>query len=290
MSESVKEYDNLFHGIGKHKNIQVKLIVDENVKPVTQKSHRIPYHFIDKVKQEVKRLLDAAVIEKVLAHWHTTWLSPMVIVPKESGEIRLCIGMRYPNTAIKRICYETPTVDDIIHELNGATDFSKQYLNHAHHQFELEPKSRNLATFSILVGLYRFKTLNYGTISEQEEFDHGIRQTLAGVPDCANISDDIIVYGKNIADHNKNQYLKAVLKGLSDVHLTLNKKKCFFNQSSIKFFGYMFSKDELKPDPAKVECLHKMPSSQNVNELRSFLGMAIIQLDLYGILHHLQHP
>ena len=44
MPEFVKEYDHLFHSIGKHKNIQVKLIVDENVKPVTQKSHTIPYH------------------------------------------------------------------------------------------------------------------------------------------------------------------------------------------------------------------------------------------------------
>ena len=272
MPEFVKEYDHLFHGIGKHKNIQVKLIVDENVKPVTQKSHRIPYHFRDKVKQEVKRLLDADVIEKVPADQHTTWLSPVVIVPKESGEIRLCIDMRYPNTAIKRIRYEIPTVDDIIHELNGATVFSKLDLNQAYHQFELEAKSRNLTTFSTHVGLYRFKRLNYGTVSAQEEFDHGIRQTLAGVSGCANISDDIIVYGKDTAEHNKN--LKAVLKRLSDVHLTLNKKKCLFNQSSIKFFGYIFSKDGLKPDPAKVECLHKMPPPQNVNELRSFLGMA----------------
>ena len=74
------------------------------------------------------------------------------------------------------------------------------------------------------------------------------------------------------ADHDKN--LKAVLKRLSDVPLTLKKKKCLFNQSSMKFFGYIFSKDGLKPDPAKVECLHKMPPRQNVNELRSFLGMA----------------
>ena len=63
-------------------NILVKLIIDENVEPVTQKSHRIPYHFRDKVKQEVKRLLDADIIEKVPADQHTTWLSPVVIVPK----------------------------------------------------------------------------------------------------------------------------------------------------------------------------------------------------------------
>ena len=125
MPEFVKEYDHLSHGIGKHKNIQIKLIVDENVKPVTQKNHRIPYHFRDKVKQEIKRLLDADVIEKVPADQHTTWLSPVVIVPKESGEIRLCIDMRYPNTAVKRIRYEIPTVDDITHELNGASARSK---------------------------------------------------------------------------------------------------------------------------------------------------------------------
>ena len=39
-----------------------------DVKPVTQKSHRIPYHFRDKAKQEVKRFLNADVIEKVPAH------------------------------------------------------------------------------------------------------------------------------------------------------------------------------------------------------------------------------
>ena len=116
--------------------------------------------------------------------------------------------------------------------------FNKLDLNQAYHQFELEHKSRNLTTISTHVGLYRFKRLNYGTVSAQEEFDHGIKQTLAGVPGFANISDDIIVYGKDTADHNKK--VRAVLKRLSDVHLTLNKKKCLFNQTSIKFFRYLF--------------------------------------------------
>ena len=64
----------------------------------------MPCHFIDKVKQEVKMLLDADVIEKVAAYQHTTWLSP-VIVPRESGEIRLCIDMRYQSTAINPNLY-----------------------------------------------------------------------------------------------------------------------------------------------------------------------------------------
>ena len=65
------------------------------------------------------------------------------------------------------------------------------------------PCQENLTTFSTYVGLYRFKRLKYGTVSAQEEFDHGIRQTLAGTLDCANISGDIIVYGKDTADHKQ---------------------------------------------------------------------------------------
>ena len=52
---------------------------------MTQKSHRIPYRLRDKIKQEVIRLLDADVTEKVPTDQHTTCLSPVVIVSKESG-------------------------------------------------------------------------------------------------------------------------------------------------------------------------------------------------------------
>ena len=45
------------------------------------------------------------------------------------GEIRLCIDMRYENTAIKRIRHEMQTMDDIIHKHNSATVFCKLDFN-----------------------------------------------------------------------------------------------------------------------------------------------------------------
>ena len=55
---------------------------------------------------------------------------PLVLIPKKSGEVRICMDMRRANKAISgevRInkantheCYPTPTVDDLIHTLNGA--------------------------------------------------------------------------------------------------------------------------------------------------------------------------
>ena len=139
--------------------------------------------------------------------------------------IRLRIDLMYPNTAIKKDRNEITTTDDIIYELNGLTVFSKLDIKQAYHQLELKPKSRNLSTGKIHVGLFRFKRLIHATVSSMEEFEHVIRQTLVGVPACANNSDNIKVCRKHTYDHNK--YLKEVLKRLSDIYITLNKKSVF---------------------------------------------------------------
>ena len=99
-SESVdnilNEYEDIFHGIGKLKNVQVKLHIDKSVKPVAQKHRRVPFHLRSKVDEELDRLLKAGVIEPVSEA--TDWVSPVVIVPKpDSEEVRLCVDMTQPN-------------------------------------------------------------------------------------------------------------------------------------------------------------------------------------------------
>jgi hypothetical protein len=65
----------------------------------------------------------------------TPWVSPIVVVPKDSGEVRICVDMREANQAVKREKHLMPTVDDLITDLNGATVFSKLDLSSGYHQF-----------------------------------------------------------------------------------------------------------------------------------------------------------
>ena len=48
--------------------------------------------------------------------------------------------MRVANQAIQREQHITPTIDDLISDLNGATVFSKLDLNQGYHQLELDPE------------------------------------------------------------------------------------------------------------------------------------------------------
>ena len=59
----------------------------------------------------------------------------------------MCVDLRNVNAAIKRKRHLTPTIDDMLAQVNGATVFSKMDLNAGYHQVELAPELRHLTVF-----------------------------------------------------------------------------------------------------------------------------------------------
>ena len=265
-----QEYKCLFGGIGKVKGRLIKLHIDPQVKPKKQPHRRIPFHIRKDVEKELEWLEKLDIIEKV--DGPTPWVSPIVVVPKDSGEVRICVDMREANQAVKREKHLMPTVDDLITDLNGATVFSKLDLSSGYHQFELSPESRNITTFSTHVGLRRYKRLLFGINAAAEIFQNAIEEILAGLPGCNNISDDIIVFGRGQKEHDTN--LRGVLERLKQYNIRLKEEKCSFSQSTIMFYGHIFSAEGIKPDPKKIDAIKAMNPPECSSEVKSLLGMA----------------
>ena len=99
----------------------MKLHIDPSVTPVAQKMRRVPFSLKDKVTAKVNELLEKDIIEKV--EGPTTRVRPVVIAPKASGDMRLCVDMRRANQAIIRERLPVPTVDEVLESLNGSTVF-----------------------------------------------------------------------------------------------------------------------------------------------------------------------
>ena len=55
--------------------------------------------------------------------------------------------------------------------------------------------------------------------------------------------------------------------------LTLNREKCEFSQSEVKFLGQMVDKNGVCPDKAKVRAIQEVSKPKNVSDVRRFLGM-----------------
>ena len=58
------------------------------------------------------------------------------------GDIRLCIDMRRANEAIIRGRYPIPTVDELLHNMNGSKVFQQVIIKGGYHQLEISPETR----------------------------------------------------------------------------------------------------------------------------------------------------
>ena len=137
---------------------------------------------------------------------------------------------------LKRERHATPTLDELMSDLSGAKGFSKLHVNQGYNQLELAEESRHITTFATHVGLHRYTKLFFGINSAAEVFQDAIRQVLSGLKGTINISDDILVYGSTVQEHNAN--LKSVLNRLREKGPTLNREKCELNKACVEYFGH----------------------------------------------------
>nr|KYP72502.1 Transposon Ty3-I Gag-Pol polyprotein [Cajanus cajan] len=70
---------------------------------------------------------------------------------------------------------------------------------------------------------------------------------------CLVFFDDILIYSLNLKCHM--DYVKEMLDALHDHSLTVDKKKCSFNQESLEYLGHIISSQEVAADPKKVESM-----------------------------------
>lgn len=94
----------------------------------------------------MKDLIAKDIVERV--DGPISWVSPVVVAPKASGDIKLFVDMRKAKQAIFRERIPMPTVDEVLENLNDSTVFSKLDLRLGFHQIELDEDSRDITTFA----------------------------------------------------------------------------------------------------------------------------------------------
>ena len=128
----------------------------------------IAFALMPKVEEELKRMEEAGIIERVTEP--TEWCAPMVPVQKSNGKLRICVDLRRLNSAVKRSRFVLPTLEDIAPKLAGAQYFSKLDASSGFWQIPLHPDSAKLTTFMTPFGRFCFKRLPFRITSAPEKF------------------------------------------------------------------------------------------------------------------------
>ncbi|XP_062541464.1 uncharacterized protein K02A2.6-like [Armigeres subalbatus] len=152
----------------KMKGIKLHIPIDKSVTPVVQHARRPPIALLGRIEEKLDHLEAADIIEKV--NQYSDWVSPLVIIVKDSGDLRICVDMRVANRAIKREHHLMPTIEDFLPRLKSAKYFSRLDIKDAFHQIELDELSRPVTTFITHRGMYRYKRLMFGVSRASEMF------------------------------------------------------------------------------------------------------------------------
>ena len=202
----------------------------------------------------------------------TPWCAGMVVVHKKNGAIHICIDYQPLNRYVCREAYPLPKVDETLAQLAGAKIFSKLDANSGFWQIPLTESSKLLMTFITPFGRYYFHKLPFGICNTPEHFQKQMSQILSGLKGVLCQMDDVLVFGKDEAEHDI--HLAAALDRIRNGGVTLNREKCEFEKTELLFLGHVVNHQGIQADPEKTSAIQHLNSPRNTTELRHFLGMA----------------
>ena len=94
------------------------LDLNKNARPVKQRLRRFSKDRKEAIKVELVRLLAAGFIREVS---HPDWLANPVLVPKSSGELRMCIDYTDLNKHCPKDPFPLPRINEVVDSAAGST-------------------------------------------------------------------------------------------------------------------------------------------------------------------------
>ena len=215
-----KLYPNSFHRLGSLKGAY-NIRVDPTVKPATHARRKVPIESKEAIDKEMDYLIEEEIIMEQVEP--TPWVSSVTFPRKPNGEVRVCLDPSNLNKAIIREHHKPMTVEEIAHELAGATVYTKANALKAFLQIHLMHKASLLTTFNSHRGRLQFLWMPFGAKMSQDMFQLRMDAILKQCPGVIGIHDDMVIFGVDQQDHDAN--LINLLNICQKEGLVLNSKK-----------------------------------------------------------------
>ena len=283
----LEKYSEVFEeGLRPMNTFEASLNVKPGSKPRFHKARPVPFALKPAIESELDRLERAGVVQKVA---HSQWAAPVVPVPKGDCKIRLCGDYKVTvNPELEVDQYPLPKPEELFTKLAGGKKFTKIDLTNAYQQMNLEESSREYVTINTHRGLYQFTRLPFGVASAPALFQRVMDTVLQGIDKTICYIDDILVTGSTQEEHLKN--IEEVLRRLQKYGIRAKRAKCVFMSDKVDYLGHRIDADGLHTLASKVDAIVRAPSPNNVQELRSFLGLIHYYGKFLPSLAMLLHP
>ena len=248
--------------LGTIKGVQAKINVIPNSKPKFMKARMVPFAMKAAVELGIEKMENEGILKSVP---FSEWTSPIVIVPKSEGRLRICGDYKRTVNPCLDDTFPQPTPEELFSKIHAGKKFSKINRSQAYLQIQLEEQSQKYLTINTSKGLKQYTRMPYGVKPASGIFQRFIENKLSDIPCTVVKIDDILITVKNDEEHLKN--IEKVLEILNEVGATVNKSRCLFFANEIEYIGFLIDKNCFRVNPRKIDTIINMPQPTNVKHL-----------------------
>lgn len=239
--------------------------------PIKQRHYIVSPYVQKDINIEIDRLLSLDVIE---ACEPGAWSSPVVVVRKSSGKVRLCLDARRLNDVTVKDAYPQPQINRILGRLAGTKVLSSIDFSDAFLQVPLEASSQPKTAFAISGrGYYKYKRMAFGLCNSGATLCRLVDKVIGCdlEPFVFVYLDDIIIATDDFKTHF--EILAKLAERISAAGLTISVSKSRFCMRSLKYLGYIVNEEGIRPDPEKIVAIEEYPTPKNVKDVRRLIGL-----------------
>ena len=263
-----------------------KINLKKDAVPVISQRYRMNPNYAKTVKEELDKLLRVGFIYPLE---QVTWLSPIVIVPKKNGKLRICVDYRKLNTATETDPFPLPFQDTLLDAVAGHQMYSFLDGFSGYNQILMAPEDRDKTAFVTEWGVFASNVMTFGLKNAPPTFQKWVQEVFAPFLNTFMrvFLDDFSVFG------NRTQHLvhlRLCFEKCRQARLSLNPAKCAFAVRRGVLLGHIISEEGMQVDPRKVEAIEKAKPPANLKELGRFIGQIKWHNRFLRYLSHIYAP
>lgn len=244
--------------------------------PIYTRSYPYPISTTEFINNEIQSLLSDGIIQKSCSPYN----SPVHVVNKKgvdeygNPKHRMVIDFRKLNEVTIPDRYPIPDTSVILANLGKSAFFTTLDLKSGFHQILMTEQDRQKTAFSVNNGKYEFLRLPFGLRNAPSIFQRAIDDVLRNwIGKCCYVYiDDIIVYSPDAETHLRD--INTIITNLKNSGMRISAEKSKFFKTEVEFLGFMVSNSGIKTCLNKVKDILNYKKPENLQALRSFLGLS----------------
>ncbi len=139
----------------------------------------------------------------VIRESESPFSSPIVVVRKKNGDVRLCIDYRKLNLHTIKDAYALPNLEESFSALTGSQWFSVLDLKSGYYQIEMAEADKPKTAFVTPLGFWEFNRMPQGVTNAPSTFQRLMERCMGDLhlKEVLVFLDDLIIFSNTLEEH-----------------------------------------------------------------------------------------